>query len=229
MTGECGKSSIEPKSAVYFRPGDKVYNWSNGYAQSWATVLCNARKLVDGNYVKGFITAAHLWLDCSSAGDINNMMSTASQATTDYTKDATFVPFNNSSYVGSGKISNSMYSSSNYIQFFVSSYSQSLENYNACIAFGKTSGENTDVDIISINHDYSYTKNGTTYNLTGIKTSYYAQPGDSGGPLVYVNSNNTYTLVGMTSASANDHSYTCVMPVCEIFDALEVEMLGGNN
>ncbi len=217
-------------STSYFRPGDVVYNWSNGYPITWATVLCNARKTVDGSYVYGFITAAHLWWDCTSAGNSSISMATKTQSTIDYNVDATFIPFNNSSYSTTGKISNSLYSSSNYMGYYATT-GTGFENYT-CRAFGKTSGEHDDVTVICCNTTYSIKDENTniTYEITGIKTSGYSSAGDSGGPVVYDNSHSNYTLLGMTSArQTSGDMYNYIVPVSSIFAELDVTMMGGNH
>lgn len=234
ITTVSGYSYSEEPTAVaatsYFRPGDVVYNWSNGYAITWATVLCNAKKLVDGSYVYGFITAGHLWWDCTSAGNASGSMATKTQSTIDYDVDATFIPFNNTSYGTTSKISNSsLYTSSNYMGYYAT-VGTGFENYT-CRAFGKSSGEHDDVTVITCDTTFRIkdVNTQTIYTITGIKTSGYSSDGDSGGPVVYDNSSNNYTLLGMTSARQTSGDYdNYIVPVCDIFSALGVTMVGGN-
>lgn len=215
-------------STNYFRPGDPVYIWNTGSGVSWATVLCNARKTVNGSYVYGFITAAHLWWDGTSAGNNTQSMATYSQSTTDYSTDATFIPFNNSSYGTTARIENGIYPTQdqNYMAYYVTS-NNGLENF-VYRAFGKTSGVSYNISVLSVSETYYFLdpNTNTYYPLSGIKTSGYSSAGDSGGPLVYVNQFGSYTLLGMTSA--RDTLYNYVIPVNDIFSALGVSMMGGN-
>ena len=215
----------------YFRPGDPVYNWSSGSGVSWATVLCNARKTVNGSYVYGFITAAHLWWDCTSAGNSNQSMATISQATTNYNVDATFIPFNDTSFGATARIYNyNLYPQiDNYLQYYFTS-GNNLENYPYEV-FGKGSGHHDSITIVSIGDTYTLQNpnNNTVYTITGIKTTPYSSAGDSGGPFVYKNEFNTYTLLGMTSAKSTVQPiYNWVVPIYSIFSSLNVTMMGGN-
>ena len=106
----------------------------------------------------------------------------------------------------------------------------SFEGYN-CIAFGYRSGQNNNVQIVSSVYAYAL-QNPTTsqiYTISGMKTSFYGLGGDSGGPLVYVNSDGTYTLLGMTSASDSVDQETFCVHIYDIVTGLGVSVVGGNS
>ncbi len=216
------------RSNLYFRPGEYIYKWDSGMPVEWATVLCNVRRTVGNTSMDGFLTAGHVWWNCGNIGNATGIINNAAYAINDYNIDASFVPFLNADYVLTGKIPENMYGTTNYIGRYITSVSAALQNYD-CIAFGKTTGKTTGVEILDTEYTYQITNtvNGTTYSITGMKTGYYAEPGDSGGPLVYENDYGNYTLVAMTSATSTGN-YTAVVPITSIIDSLNVTICGGN-
>ncbi len=229
-TNSSENNTYSTSSTRYFRPGDPVYHWDYGYAVTYATQCFNAYKYVNNTKVYGFVTAAHFWYNKTTAGDAINQLSTSSQASTNFTVDGTFIPFNSNAYGVTGRIYNQLYNADNSISHYYSdSTSTTLENLD-CIAFGKTSGQ-TNIEITKSIHTYTLTNTSTntSYSITGFKTSYYAQNGDSGGPVVYENTSGKYTLLGMTSATNVANNYSSCVRAVDIITALGLTICGGSN